>query len=264
MKTSIIKKIFKNSRSFIISTTGFWVVLVIWMIAADNFNPLILPPPGHVFSSLKELITTGQLTKNLTITLRRTLLGYSSAVITGIILALLLARSWLLRRIIRPILTVIQSTPPIIWLVLAVIWFGISEDLTPIFLIFVVTLPVIFVNIYEGIKGIDEELIEMAVVYNSSKKKIFFEIYLPSLIPHLVSALSIGFAFAWKSTVFAEYLGSSSGVGFALSVANTNLETAELFAWAIVLMALMLIIEYLILKPIEKKVMRWRENEISY
>ena len=264
MKTFITKILNKNLKSILISTTFFWVVLITWMIVADDFNPLILPSPSQVLEALVKLIKTDKLQYHLLITLRRTFIGYSSAVIVGFLLALILAKNWLLRKILRPVLTVIQSTPPIIWLALAVIWFGISDDLTPIFLIFVVTLPVIFVNIFEGIKSIDKELIEMAYVYNSSSKKVFFEIYLPSLIPHLISALSIAFAFAWKSTVFAEYLGSANGVGFALSVANNNLETAELFAWAIILILFMLIVEYLILQPLQLRVMRWKNNGKSY
>ena len=252
--------IFNNIKSFLISTTGIWVVLIIWMIIADNYNPLILPSPSKVLNAGKELLLSGALYKNLIITLRRTIVGYTSAVIVGVILALLLARSLLANKILRPVITVIQSTPPIIWLALAVIWFGMAEDLTPIFLIFVVTFPVIFINIYEGVNNINQDLVEMARVYSCNRKKIFLHIYIPALMPHLISALSIGFAFAWKSTVFAEYLGSSNGIGFALSMANANFETEKLFAWAIILILLMLIVEYFILRPIQNKVTGWKQN----
>ena len=251
----------KKLRSFLLSTTGFWVVLIVWLLIADNYNPLILPSPQQVFDACMDLFHSGRLYNNLVITLKRTILGYSSAVICGIILALLLSRSILFNRILRPIITVIQSTPPIIWLALAVIWFGIAEDLTPIFLIFVVTFPIIFINLYEGIKDIDQKLVDMARVFSCNRKKILLHIYLPALVPHLVSALSVGFAFAWKSTVFAEYLGASSGIGFALSVANANLETDKLFAWAFVLILLMVIVEYFILKPLQNKVTGWKDNE---
>ena len=260
MKISIIKFLQKKAKTVLISTISFWVVLISWMILADNFNPLILPSPAQVVDALFTLLKTGELQHHFFISIRRTFIGYISAVIFGFSLALILAKSWILRKIIRPLITVIQSTPPIIWLVLAVIWFGISDNLTPIFLIFIVSLPIVFINIYEGIKSIDKELIEMASVFNSSRKKILKEIYLPSLMPYLLSALSIAFAFAWKSTVFAEYLGSSSGIGYALSMANSNLETAELFAWGIILVIFMLIVEYLILAPLQSKVMRWKDN----
>jgi len=231
------------------------------MFYSGEFNPLILPSPRDTFSALEALINSGQFHNNLLITLRRTFIGYFSAMMLGIILAFLLFRFKILLKPFRPIITVIQTVPPIIWLALAVIWFGIAEDLTPIFLIFIVTFPIFFINVYEGLKDVDEEIIEMAVLYSASRKQIIFDIYFPQVLPHLVSAISIGLAFAYKSSIFAEFIGSSSGIGFALSMANSNLETDKLFAWALILVFLMLIVEYLILKPIQNKVTEWRFDE---
>ena len=84
----------------------------------------------------------------------------------------------------------------------------------------------------------------MARVYRCSKAQIVGAVYLPALVPHLISAVSLGLSFAWKSTIFAEFLGSSSGIGFALSMANANLETEKLFAWAVILIAFMFVVEY--------------------
>ncbi len=249
--------------ALVLSTSGFLVVLFIWGIFARNTNSLILPAPRETLLALKKLLYTGELYHNLLITVKRTMLGYGFALITGILLSLLLHKNKILQLILRPLITVIQTTPPVIWIVLAVIWFGIAEDLTPVFLIFTVTFPIIFINLFEGLQDISKELIEMAEVYSWNKKQVYLHIYYPALIPHLVSAVSIGFAFAWKSSVFAEFVGSASGVGFALSMANSNLQTAKLFAWAIVLVVLMLIIEYIIIKPVQKTVTRWRKDEQS-
>src|SRR6056297_2175120 len=254
MKSFITKRI----KRILLGTTGFLVVLLIWIYYARQINPLILPSPVETFNALIKIYRSGNLYHNLIITIQRTLIGYGLALFIGSILALLLNKFNVLYIMSRPIITVIQTTPPVIWLAQAVIWFGIADNLTPIFLIFVVTLPIIFVNIFEGLQDIDENLIEMAEVYQADRKEIFFDIYVPSLIPYIFSALSIGMAFAWKSTIFAEFLGSNSGVGFALSMANSNLNTDKLFAWGIVLILLMLFFEYLIIKPIQKKVTRWK------
>ena len=80
---------------------------------------------------------------------------------------------------------------------------------------------------------------------------------LPALAPSIIASIRVGLAFAWKSTVLAEFLGSSSGVGFMLSVSNSLLDTAQVFAWAIVLVAVMLAIEYLGIAPIRNRVNRW-------
>ena len=256
MKSSIINKLKKIS----LSTTGFLVVLLIWIYYSRQMNPLILPSPLETLRAFLDIYKSGSFFNNLFITIQRTVVGFSLALITGFIIALVLNKFKIMYIITRPIITVIQTTPPVIWLALAVIWFGIADNLTPIFLIFIVTLPIIFVNIFEGLQDIDENLIDMAKVYQAEQKEIFFNIFVPSLVPYIFSALSIGIAFAWKSTIFAEFLGSNSGVGFALSMANSNLNTDRLFAWAIVLIILMLIVEYLIIKPLQRKATRWKQK----
>jgi len=253
---SSISKWYKISTG----TTGILVVLLFWQLMAARLNSLILPSPLETLKALWLLALSGELGSNILITLERTLVGYGLAIIWGIILAVVIKTREKWQYFLRPLITIIQTTPPVIWLVLAVIWFGIADNLTPVFLIFIVTFPVIFVNIFSGLGDINDELLEMARVYRFTKKQVLFDIYFPSLIPHLVSAVSIGLSFAWKSSVFAEFIGSNSGIGFALSMAHSNLETEELFAWAVVLIILMLVFEYLVLQPLYRSVTGWRSN----
>lgn len=250
-----------NKRKILIGTAGILVVLIFWGIISLNYHPLILPSPVKTFQAAEGLWASGELWENTVITIKRTVIGYSLAVFSGLAFALILKKSRYCQYFFRPLLTIVQTIPPVIWLVLAVVWFGIADDLTPVFLIFIVTFPVIFINIYTGLENIEFELVEMARVYRCSAKKIVYNIYLPALIPHLVSAVSIGLSFAWKSSIFAEFIGSSSGIGFALSMANSNLETEKLFAWAIILILLMMVFEYGFLEPIKRYVTRWNFHE---
>ncbi|MFW5992255.1 MAG: ABC transporter permease, partial [Halanaerobiaceae bacterium] len=238
----------------IVSTTGLLVVLLFWQLVSRQFNSLVFPSPGDTYHALWKLFISGEMYTQTLITVQRTLTGYGLAIICGVFLAVILKASEFWQYFIRPIITIVQTIPPVVWLVLAVIWFGIADNLTPIFLIFVVTFPVIFINIFSGLDSIDQRLVEMARLYRCNRKQIILAIYLPALVPHLVSAVSVGLAFAWKATIFAEFIGSSSGIGFALSMANSNLETEKLFAWAIVLITLMLIFEYVIFQPIKNYV----------
>lgn len=254
MRISISKD---NLKQGITGTAGLLAVLVLWALLAQNYHPLILPSPRDTLMALADLHESGSLWLNIGITLKRTLLGYCLALLGGFILALLLRSFTFWQALTRPLITIIQVIPPVIWLLLAVIWFGIADDLTPVFLIFIVTFPMTYVNMAASLDTIDPKLVEMARVYRTPRKKIVTQIYLPSLIPQLVSNISVGISFAWKSTIFAEYMGSTSGVGYALSVANANLETDKLFAWAMVLVCVMLFCEYGILRPMERRVMRW-------
>ncbi|MFW5976552.1 MAG: ABC transporter permease [Bacillota bacterium] len=249
----------KNHFKYTLSITGFILIFLVWTILSRLYIPLILPSPGETFTALNDLYRSGELLRNLLITVRRTLIGFSLAVFTGIFMALILNKSLVLKLIFRPIITVIQITPPVIWLALAVIWFGIADNFTPVFLIFIVTFPIIFINIYEGLQNLDNKLIEMAEVYGMTRKQIYIQIFFPGLVPYLVSSVSVGLAFAWKSSIFAEFLGSNSGIGYALSTANSNLNTPKLFAWTLILIVLMLLVEYLIIRPLQGNISRWRQ-----
>jgi NitT/TauT family transport system permease protein len=249
-------------KNFIIKP--FWVLLflifLIWEKSAAGLNSLILPSIGESYQALKEIALSGILVESFLITLRRTLIAYGLAVIAGVIIALLLHRFKILQRTFRPLITIIQAPPPVVWVSLAVVWFGVADDLTPIFLIFIVSLPVIFVNIFQGLEDMNTELVEMALAYSTPRYRILKEIYFPSLLPALVSALSIAFAFAWKSSVFAEYIASSSGIAYQLSRANSMMATDQLFAWTIILILFMLFVEYYLLEKLKKHVSRWKND----
>lgn len=249
-------------KNFIIKP--FWLllllILLIWEIGAAGLNSLTLPSVGETYQALSEIVLSGSLSHSFLITLKRTLIAYTLAVLVGITLALLLHRFQLLAKTLRPLITIIQATPPVLWVSLAVVWLGVSADLTPIFLIFIVSVPVIFVNIFQALEEMNTDLIEMAHAYSTPSFKILKEIYLPALLPALVSALSIAFAFAWKSSVFAEFIASSSGIGYQLSRANAMLATDKLFAWAIILISFMLLVEYLFLEKLKSYVSRWKND----
>lgn len=249
-------------KNFIIKPFGFLLILIllIWEQSAAGLNSLILPSLGETYLALKEIAVSGILLESFLITLKRTVIAYSLAVLAGIISALLMHRFELLKKTFRPLITIIQATPPVVWVSLAVVWFGVADDLTPIFLIFIVSMPVIFVNIFQGIEEMNTELVEMAKAYSTPRKRILIDIYLPSLLPALVSALSIAFAFAWKSSVFAEFIASSSGIGYQLSRANSMMATDRLFAWTIILILFMLFVEYYLLEKLKEKVSRWKNG----
>lgn len=240
-----------------IGTAGLLVVFACWSRLAENYHPLILPSPHETGKALLALWKEGSLVSNVLVTLSRTLCGCSLALFSGFALAVLTKGTTFWQALVRPILTLIQIIPPVVWTVLAVIWFGIADHVAPVFLIFVVTLPVAFVSYFSGLDSIDGQLVEMAAVYRCSRLKTITEIYLPALIPHFVSTVSVGISFAWKAAIFAEFMGSTTGVGFALSTANSNLQTEKVFAWVLVLIAVMLVCEYGLLTPLRRRAARW-------
>lgn len=242
-----------------ISLTGFVILIGMWSLFSRSLNPFILPSPLEVGKALLDLGRSGELWKNFLITFKRTLIGFAIAFLTGMGVALLMKKSFLFRQIFNPLVSFIQTTPPVVWLVLAVIWFGIAQDLTPIFIVFIVVFPIILISFIEGLDSFHAELIQMAKVFNCKKSRVFFHILLPGISPCIISSARVGLAFAWKSTVLAEFLGSSNGVGFMLSMANSLLDTSRVFAWALILILTMLGLECLVISPVRKRVNLWIE-----
>lgn len=240
---------------------GILVVLVVWHIMADRYPALILPSPIETLAALRGLWQAGLLWPNCLITLQRSLAGFGLAFAAGFVLALAAKANGFCRNLLRPLCTTAQIIPPVVWIILAMIWFGVARNATVVFLIFIVTFPVVFINLFSGLSSIDTRLVEMARVYRFPPAQRIIHVYLQAILPYLLSAASIGIAFAWKSAVFAEFIGSSSGVGFALSMAYSNLETEKVFAWTLVLIAVMLIFEYGILGTARKRAVRWMQHE---
>ena len=149
-----------------ISLTGFVILIGMWSLFSRSLNPFILPSPLEVGRALLDLGRSGELWKNFLITFKRTLIGFAVAFLTGMGVALLMKKSFLFRQIFNPLVSFIQTTPPVVWLVLAVIWFGIAQDLTPIFIVFIIVFPIILISFIEGLDSFHAELIQMAKVFN--------------------------------------------------------------------------------------------------
>ena len=243
-----------NLLKISISLSGVILVVVIWSLFSGSLNPLILPSPVEVGRAILELTRSGELGKNFLITFRRTLVGFAIAFFFWDKHCSLDEKESIFP---SGLVTFVQTTPPVVWLVLSMIWFGLAQELTPIFIIFIVVFPIVLINFLEGLESFDTELIQMAKVFGSKRKRILFHILLPGMSPLIISSARVGLAFAWKSTVLAEFLGSSSGIGFMLSTANNLLDTSQVFAWALILILAMLGLEYLVIDPVRGRVNRW-------
>jgi NitT/TauT family transport system permease protein len=132
-----------------------------------------------------------------------------------------------------------------------VLWFGIAREKTPIFVVFIVCLPVVLVQIREGLSAIPAELRDLASLEPMGPFVYMQHVAWPALQPFLLSAATLGFSFAWKSVVFAEFVASNSGLGYQLSRSYNNLATDDVFAWTAVLVTLMWLWQGLVVN-------RWR------
>lgn len=229
----------------------------LWEVTAGAVGTLILPTPRQAFVTLMQLLQVADNWQEIAITARRALVGYLLALITGSLLGLLAGISVTASVMSRPIITLLVGMPPIAWLILALLWFG-AGDGTPVFTVFVACLPIIFVGAMQGTRTLDGQLKELARMLRLPRVMRFTDVYLPHVVSYLFPAWITALGTAWKVVVMAELLASADGIGAALAVTRSHLDTAGSMAWIVALVGSLLAVEYLLLEPIKRRVESWR------
>ena len=219
----------------------FW--LLIWQLAAALAGQeLLLPSPLRVARELIRLAGGAEFWLTVAQSIRRVLTGIASAVLLGILLALLTHKSALLRALLSPVMTLVKSTPVASFIIL-------GRDVVPPVIAALMVLPVVWANVSQGLDGIDPQLLELAQVCRLPRGRVFRRIMLPSVLPHLRAALCSALGLGWKAGVAAEILTvPARSIGKRIYEAKIYLETTELFAWTAAVVLLSLIIEGLLLR----------------
>ena len=226
----------KTQRHSVFWKTGavlFWLLL--WQLASMGLQQeILLASPVSVAVKLGQLVFTADFWTSVSFSFIRIVSGFLLALILGILLAALASRFWVFSVLLRPLITVIKSTPVASFIILCLIWIP-SRNLS-VFISFLMVLPVIYTNIYQGIRNTDQKLLEMAQVFSMGTGRKIVYIYVSQLLPYLISGCSLALGLCWKAGTAAEVIGIPAGsIGEKLYHAKIYLNTPDLFAWTIVI-----------------------------
>ena len=236
----------------------FW--LGVWQIGAwlvdlrtgGRGNELLLPYPLTVLTALGQLVVQPAFWASVGASLLRVAAGLAAGVVLGGLLAGLACASPWCDRLLSPPIRVIRATPVASFILLVLLWTGRNQ--VPAVISALMVLPVVWENLVQGIQSVDRKLLEMARVYRFPPEKTFRLIYLPSLRPFFLSALTTSVGLSWKSGVAAEVLCSpAAAIGTQIYNAKRYLEIPDLFAWTAVTVALSLLLERLLRLTLERK-----------
>ncbi|MEG1835096.1 MAG: ABC transporter permease subunit [Oscillospiraceae bacterium] len=231
---------------------GALVWLCVWQIIYMIVNrEVLIASPLSVFSRLFEMASEKSFWLKTFNSLFAILEGYVLAIISGVLLAALTSSSKIIYDIFKPAISVIKSTPVASFIILALIW--MTKQSVPIFISFLMVLPIVWANVSSAIKETDYKLLEMAKSYKIPKSKIVSKIYIPSILPSFLSAATTGLGFAWKSGIAAEVLSTPQNtIGSELYNAKIYIETVDLFAWTVAVIILSMILEKIVVFSINK------------
>jgi NitT/TauT family transport system permease protein len=233
------------------------VVLAVWTALSWRYGAYILPSPLAVVRGLIEILSSGEIWQHTAASLARIAVGFGGAVAIAVLLGLVGFLSRIARDVVRDLLAVLNSTSVFVWIVIAIVWFGIS-NWAPIFTTFMITLPVVASNIVEGVDNVDRRLLEMGDVYRLGGYQKFRSIVVPSTLPYLTAGMKVGFGLALKVSVIAEIFGVTSGIGYIMNYSREILATQMVFVWALVMILVMMAADKLIFDAISRRVERWR------
>ena len=237
---------------------GFGLLAVWWLVSLAT-PPYVLPAPERVFARVVQLSGSGDLPSNLVTTLLRVVAGFLLAVAIGVPAGILLGSHRAIGSFFEPVLPVMNTVSSAIWAIFAIVWFGLSP-ITPIFVVLMTALPLIVTNVWQGTQAVNADYVELAAALRFSRAKTLVKIYLPSIMPYFFSGARLAFGFGWRVSLVAETLGASSGVGYRLRQASDLIQTDQVFAWTIVQIAMMLVIEAGLIQPLERHLFRWRRD----
>ncbi|MEQ8201740.1 MAG: ABC transporter permease subunit [Syntrophomonadaceae bacterium] len=254
MTTSIIREI--NSRRYHI--LGILIILSGWQVLAWASHPLIVASPGSTFRSIFAMLASGELTRNLLITLQRQLTGLAFGVLIGTFLGIFGGLKKPLDSMMMPGVNAVMATPSIIFVVIAMVWFG-QGSTQVIFVTALLIMPIMYLNSAKGIQSIDSNLLQMVRVYRVPARVKLLKVYLPGLLYGFMAGFSLSVASSLRITIMAELLGAQDGIGNAIFIARGYLETSKLFAWALLLVLMVMIIEAIVFNPLQRFIGKWQE-----
>ena len=233
------------------------LVLAVWTFLEKkgSLNTVIMPAPSKILSTFLSLVKSGQLWKNLSISLIRVLKGYAIAACLGIVLGILIGLFRHLNRLTDLLIQIIKPIPPIAWIPLVILWFGIGEE-GKVFLIFLGGFFTILINVVDGIRQTDRKLIEVSRSMETPFLKHVFLLVIPHSAPNIFTGLRVGLSSCWMCVVAAELVSSTTGLGYMIMNARQFGQTDVVIVGMLTIGVLGKVMDSL-LRVVEKAVIRW-------
>ncbi|MDP2099362.1 MAG: ABC transporter permease [Methylobacter sp.] len=231
--------------------------LALWQGLAAYLNSNTLPMPEVVAKVFWQACVSGQLPYHLGVTLLRLVVSFAIAMLLGCAIGIVLGRNKKLDAFFDNWLVMFLNIPALVTIILCYVWFGLIES-AAILAVVINKLPNVIVTIREGTRTLDQDLLEMARCYRFGKRKTLLHVIWPQLHPFVMGATRSGLALIWKIILVVELLGRSNGMGYQLHLFFQLFDVASILAYTIAFVGVIQLIELLVLKPLDKKALRWR------
>jgi ABC-type nitrate/sulfonate/bicarbonate transport system permease component len=254
-----------NMNSYWLTGAVLVISVLIWQAVsmAGVFPAFALPSPVAVWQAFVDIFRNGyggqSLVGDILISCFRILIGFVGAIAIGVPVGLLMSRNRIIFDLIDPLLQFIRPVPPLAYIPLLVVWFGIGE-LPKAILILVGTIPVIIIGTMSGVKSTPPLRIAVARTLGATNAQIFRKIVLPSAMPEIFTSMRVGIGVAWTCLVAAELIAASSGLGWLVQFAGQALQVAVVIVGIVIIGVIGYAME-LVIRKLENWIVPWRGHD---
>ncbi|MCA1031142.1 ABC transporter permease [Bacillus timonensis] len=232
-------------------------LLLIWQVAvkATGVSEALMPAPTDVFKELITGFANQTLVHDLVASFRRLSIGLVLGVLIGSALGILLAKSKTADETLGTLVLALQSVPSIVWLPIAIMWFGLNE-ISVIFIIVLGATFVMTINMRVGIKNVSPIYIKAAETMGSRGIDMFVRVIFPASIPYAVTGLKLAWAFGWRALMAGELLSMGPGLGYTLRYASDFGNMSLVIGVMIIIGTIGSVVDILLFQRIERNVFR--------
>ncbi len=236
------------------------LILAAWAVGAatDWLNPDLFPPPSEVAATAWRLLIDGELATHVGASATRVLIGTVLGILIGAVLAVIAGLTRTGEDLLDWTMQIFKAVPNFALTPVLIIWMGIGEG-PKVVLITTGVAIAIYINTYAGIRGVDRQLVEMAQTLKARHWTLITQVILPGATPNFLVGLRLGLSSAWLSLIFAEMINTTTGIGYLMSRAQTNLQF-DISLLVIVIYAIAGLLSYSLVRLLERLLLSWRNG----
>jgi NitT/TauT family transport system permease protein len=232
-------------------------VVIVWWIISLTFAKGVVPSPWATLERLWHIWRHENFLTTVLLTLARVAGGMLVTVVAAVVIGIAMGRSRRVEQCLDILILVGRSIPGLVWALVSVMVVGLNNT-APVVAVFLTATPLVVLQIWEATKALDDDLFEMAKVFDVRRAAQLRHVVLPALVPSIVAGTKLGLALAWQVVVLSELFGLGSGVGYEINESFSNFDIAGVLAWTLSFSAVMAFIEYGIIGQVQSRLVRWR------
>jgi len=233
------------------------LLLALWEAASRLVQSRLFPGAGAVLGALFDETVHGALLHDLSATLFRVAIAFAVAMFAGTMIGIAMGLVRALDTLFDSWIVLFLNLPALVIAVLLYVWLGLT-DAAAIAAVALSKLPTVVVTLREGTRALDRDLAGMARSFRLGAMRTWRHVILPQLSPYLFVASRSGLALIWKIVLVVELLGRPDGIGYEIQVFFQLFDIKRLIAYALAFVAVVLAIEWCVLLPLERRLLRWR------